>query len=264
MSNLNQWMRWQLVSKIYPRLGNWRPDLRIDASLFDGFEDETLKHLAPRIGKTRYYRPMSGVEGFLSMRERQILYAFGRWHPGPFLEVGSWVGLSTCHIAAGIRDSGERKTFVTAELNPTTANFRRIGENEVGFFYPADSSVSMGSCTLADYTEEIEPILKRPGGVIGTLRKNLDRMGVADLVEVYEGHFSGVPKHNYRFLFVDAMHEPNEIARNAPYLQPLLIPGVVLACHDLKCHPDNETTLRQTFRYGHTLSFDQLFLGEIV
>lgn len=252
----------RIKRKAYSWLGAWRPDLFIEPTLFDGFRDEVLKELAPEIRKTRFFREMPGVVGWLSPRERQVLYALARWLPGPFLEIGSWVGLSTSHIATGIRDSGQRKQFIAAELNPTPANFRPEGDG-YGFYYPPDSSESMGVCTASAYRDEIEPILKSPGGVLGTLRRNLERQGLGNLVTIHEGHFSSAPKFDYKFIFCDAMHEPEEIERNATHLRPLLKPGVLLACHDLNCHPDNEAALRRTFSYGHTLVVDTLLIGEI-
>jgi hypothetical protein len=263
MPNFSDRLQWNLETKVYSRLGRWRPDLRWPQSLFEGFQDKDLRRLAPSFARTRFADPLSGVAGWLSHREKQLLYAFGRWLPGPFLEIGPWVGKSTSCIASGIRDSGQRKQFISAELNPSIANFRTVDDG-VGFFYPADSTENMGSCTLQEFEDEIKPVITAEGGVIGALRRNLARLRLDSFVDIREGHFSAVEDNKFRFLFVDAMHTPVEIERNAAYLTKYLRPGVVLACHDLHCHPGNEATLRRVFNYGHTLSVDSTFVGEIV
>ena len=122
----------------------------------------------------------------------------------------------------------------------------------------------MGTCTLQVFEDEVRPVITGPGRVIGELNRNLARLQLDQFVEIREGSFANVEDKGFRFLFVDSMHTPEEIARNAPHLQRHLRPGVILACHDLNCHPDNESALRETFNYGHTFTVDATFVGEIV
>src|SRR5689334_2335779 len=68
-------------------------------------------------------REYAKIFGWLTPRERQALYTLGRYLPGPFVEIGAWVGLSTATIALGIKDSGERKAFTTHEFGVTEENF---------------------------------------------------------------------------------------------------------------------------------------------
>ena len=243
MTTLSDRIRWNLETKVYRRLGRWDPRLRVPQSMFQGFQDAELREIAPRLTRTRYADPLPGVAGWLSPREKQLLYAFGRWLKGPFFEVGPWVGKSTCCIASGIRDSGQPKEFLSAELNPSLENFRPV-ENGIGFFYPPGSETNMGTCTLQEFEEEIKPVITAPGRVIGELKRNLTRFQLDKLVEIREGSFADVEDRGFRFLFVDSMHTPEEIARNAPHVKRHLRPGVVLACHDLNCHPENETALQ--------------------
>jgi hypothetical protein len=244
-------------------ISRWDPGLRFPHSMFEGFQDAELRDIAPKLARTRFTDPLPGVFGWLSPREKQLLYAFGRWLRGPFFEVGPWVGKSTCCIASGIRDSGQRRQFLSAELNPSLANFRPV-ENGIGFFYPPDSTTIMGTCTLQEFEDEVRPVVTGPGRVIGELNRNLARLQLDQFVEIREGSFANVEDKGFRFLFVDSMHTPEEIARNASHLQRHLRPGVILACHDLNCHPDNESALRETFNYGHTLTVDTTLVGEIV
>jgi hypothetical protein len=263
MPSFSDRLQWNLETKVYSRMGRWRPDLKFHQSMFQGFQDAELRRVSSSLAQTRFADPLGGVAGWLSPREKQLLYAFGRWLPGPFLEVGPWVGKSTCCIASGIRDSGQRKQFISAELNPSVANFRPV-ENGIGFFYPADSTENMGTCTVREFEDEIKPVITSPGRVIGELKRNLSRLRLDQFVEIREGSFAGVDEKGFRFLFVDSMHTPEEIERNAPYVKRHLRPGVVLACHDLQCHPDNENALRRAFNYGHTFAVDATFVGEIL
>jgi hypothetical protein len=261
--NLYDRMMWRVRRHVYPRLGRFRPDLSFDPRRFDGFRDPELRQVAGRVKGTRFYHQFEGVNSWITLLERQYMYAFGRWHPGPFLEIGPWVGMSTCHLARGIKDSGAAKRFVTIDLNPSVANFRPTSTG-IGFFYPCDSTEDMGSCSLREYEEEVLPVISSPDGVLGTLRRNLKRHRLDHLVDVREGQFETITERDFRFVFIDAMHSPNEIRRNATKLQPFLRPGSILWCHDLRCHPDNEAELRSAFRFGHTITFDQSLIGEIV
>jgi hypothetical protein len=101
----------RLQWRVYPMLGRFRPDLGVDPEPYSRFQDPELRRIGSTVAKTRYYNRFPGVDGFMTVRERQALYAFARHLSGPFLEIGSWVGLSTCHIASGIRDSHESKRF---------------------------------------------------------------------------------------------------------------------------------------------------------
>ena len=264
MTRFSDRFRWNVETKIYPRLGRWDPRLRLPPSMFEGFLDTELRRIAPKLAWTRYADPLPGVAGWLSPREKQLLYTFGRWSKGPFFEVGPWVGKSTCCIASGIRDSGQPKGFLSAELNPSVNNFRPV-ENGIGFFYPADSTTNMGTCTVQEFEEEIRPVITSPGRVIGELKRNLSRFRLDEFVKIREGSFHRGGRQGLPFPFrgLDAYARGNCTERTCT-LKRHLVPGVILACHDLNCHPDNESALRETFSYGHTFTIDTTFVGEIV
>jgi hypothetical protein len=223
-----------------------------------------LRQIVTKINSTSCNVAIDGIAGWLSPNERRALYAVTKWIDGPFLEIGSWAGLSTCHIAQAIRDSGVNKRFITTELNPGLNNFRPCG-TEVAFFYPADSPTPRGRASLSLYESEIKPILTAPGGVLGTLMTNLNRFNLKPFVEVREGHFAQVaPKLKYAFIFCDAMHDPDEIDLNAPLLKDLLSPGSILACHDVTRDSQNEAFIRKHLPIGESFVIDSLFVGEIV
>lgn len=106
------------------------------------------------------------------------------------------------------------------------------------------------------------PIVSKPGGVLGVLDHNLNRLGMEDLVEVVEGDFRNAPKLGYKFVFSDTMHDPFEISVNAPILRSFLSAGSVLACHDID--PTNEYHLRKYIEFGRTRQVDSLFIGEVL
>lgn len=220
-----------------------------------------LEQLFLNIPQVHFRHNVEGVKGWLRSNERDALYALARWLPGPILEVGPWVGLSTLIIANGIKDSKKEKFFVTYELNPKMENYRPV-ENGVGFFTLPEATVPAGVCSWDLFEKEIMPVVSSPGGVLGVLENNLNRFGMADLVQVLEGDFRNAPKLGYKFVFSDTMHDPNEISVNAPILRSFLSAGSVLACHDIDS--TNEYHLRKYIEFGRTLQVDSLFIGEVL
>ena len=142
-----------------------------------------------------------GIQGWLSPLERQILYAAARSLPGPIAELGPWVGLSTCILCAGIRDSGENKEFVTHEINPKSDWFRRY-QDRIGF-YPPGSTEPLADCTIETYDKDIRAAVEAPGGVVGELRRNLAARGFTDRVQIVEGDFGDAEPRHYRFIFAE-------------------------------------------------------------
>ena len=206
-------------------------------------------------------KDLTPLVGWLTPEEQRTLYALAYILNGPFLEIGSWVGKSTSIIAGAIRDSGQYKKFVASELNPTLANFRPV-DTGMGFFCPAESSVCLGVATLKSWAEEMEPVLSQPGGVAGALTSHLRELELLDLVDIRIGDFSNVPKLNYRFIFSDIMHTPNEIRMGLPALRDIVGGrGVILAAHDWK--PENEKFIRHAFPVLHSVRYDTLVVYQI-
>jgi len=235
----------------------------IPSQTISALQSSRLKELASRINGTSCEVPTDGVVGWLSWNERRALYSLGRWIDGPFLEVGSWAGLSTCHIATAIRDSGKPKQFITTSLNETMSNFREYGSS-IGFCYPPESDVPRGVASRELFETTIKPVITSPGGVIGTLMRNLKRFDLEKYVEVREGDFAQVaPKIPYMWIFVDCFHDPDEIEQNGPLLRYFLNRGTVLACHDVTRHPRNEACIRKHLPIGESFVIDSLLVGEI-
>jgi hypothetical protein len=204
---------------------------------------------------------LPAVDGWLSPSEQRTLYALAFILDGPILEIGSWVGKSTGAMARAIRDSGRYKKFVTSELNPTPDHWRPVGDG-IGFFLPPDSEACLGVTTMKSWKEEMEPVVTRPGGIVGALKENLQKLNLLDLVEISVGDFSNVPRLNYRFIFSDTMHTPNEIRAGLPTLRDIIGGrSILLAAHDWA--PENEKFIRETFPVLETARYDTLILYHI-
>lgn len=200
------------------------------------------------------------VPGWLSIKERKALYGLARWLPGPFLEIGPWVGLSTIIISIGIEDSKTSKQFITAEINPRLQNYRAF-DNGIGFFIPPNAPLPRGVSSIDIFEKHIKPVLLAKDGVIGELQRNLLRYGQMSRVEIFEGHFKDVKKMDYRLVFSDAMHDANEITENVEVLKQFLSPNCILACHDTT--PENEVLLTRLIKFKEYTKFDSLFVGKV-
>jgi hypothetical protein len=220
-----------------------------------------LRALERSLPRVRFRSPAETIGGWMNSDEQRALYALGRFSVGPIMEIGPWLGLSTCCIAQGIRDSGSFKKFVTCELAPTLKNFRAVDAESVGFFYPEDSELPMGVCSLELFERDIKPVLGHPQGLLGQLKSNLARMDVDELVEVFVGDFRNSADETYGFLFTDSMHDENEINRNAPDLKRFIGPGSILACHD--SNETNERCLSQYIEFSYSFTVGSLFVGEV-
>jgi hypothetical protein len=220
-----------------------------------------FKQLTNIIGRLSVPVELTPVPGWLTPKEQAALYALGYILSGPFLEIGAWVGKSTSIIARAIQDSRQYKKFVTSELTPTLTKFRPVGAG-MGFFVPAESEVCLGVATMKSWTEEMEPIVCQPGGVLGVLTANLRKLELLDLVDIQVGDFSNVPKLNYRFIFSDVMHTPNEIRQGLPALRDIISGrSIILAAHDWT--PENEKFVRHAFPVVDAVVYDSLVVYHI-
>jgi hypothetical protein len=207
--------------------------------------------------------PLTSVaEGWLSEAEQRALFDLGLLLDGPMLEIGAWAGKSTSLIAKGIMRSGRQKLFISAEMGPTLENFRPIDEATVGFFADPASATCLATCPASEFHANIAPVLARPGGIIGVLRKNLEAEGVASAVTLHLADFSTVEDKGFKFIFSDCMHTPDEIAATAPGLSRLIGDRqIALAAHDST--PNNQAALRRHFDIGASFQVDSLYVCEI-
>jgi predicted O-methyltransferase YrrM len=237
------------------------PDI-VSSAAITKLVSPSFRELAANIAPVQFNYSLDYITGWLSSNERRALYGLAYYLPGPFLEIGSWAGLSTTCICLGIRDSKTPKKFSTTDLNPSEANFKQVG-NEIAFHYPADAIESRGTCSEEVYRTRIQPFVSRSGGVLSLLWENLEKRQLRHLVEIYEGNFNQVaPKAKYRFIFCDATHDPVEIAQNASSLRDFLASGSILACHDMR-PPENIDTLKKFIPFRDAFLVDSLFIGEV-
>ncbi len=220
-----------------------------------------LARLPTRVRSLAADLSFNGTAGWLSPNERRALYALAYWRDGPFLEIGSWVGLSTSCIALGIRDSKRSIHFLSNDLSPSVNNFKPH-KGAIGLFIPSDSSDCMATTSVEDYESNLRPILEAPGGIMGCLKCNLARNGLADLIEIAEGDFRvAVPRMSYPFVFCDCVHSPEEIQANVPSMLPLMSPDCIVAFHDTNAA--NERVIRSLVTIRESCQIDSLFLARV-
>jgi hypothetical protein len=200
-----------------------------------------------------------GVDGWLTSNEEAALLALGRYASGPVLEVGPWLGRSTACIAAGISQREQVVAFTTVELNPTVEQWTEI--DGLWHFIPDPNMPSLGGSSRDEWLA-IEAVVSHPLGVVGQLRQNLDRLGVAALVDVVIGDFRQVPlTPPYQTVFSDTLHNPDEIDRYALKFRALLEDGGVFACHDMT--PQNRESLGRVMTFDQETQIDGLFVGRV-
>lgn len=203
----------------------------------------------------------AAVPGWLSDQEQRALYAFAYILDGPFLEIGAWVGKSTTTIAKAIRDAGYYKKFVTSELNPTLADFRPHN-GKMGYFPNPLSDESYAMVNMKSWTEEVEPVLSGPGGVVGALRRNLARLELDDLVEIAVGDLLEAPRLEYKFIFSDWMHHRQGYAGGLAALRTIINGrGCILAAH--YSFPEDEIFLRENLPILDGIRIDTLFVCQV-
>lgn len=225
-----------------------------------GFSDRARKLLS-RAARARFLDRRDGIDGWLSGNERRILYGLGRVMPGPIVEIGSWVGLSTTAIAQGIRDSGQMKPFYSYDLPLTTANFKPVN-GAIGMFVDGGTE-PMGTCSEECYRTDILPILLAPGGPVGQLRQNLKRFGLGDYVTIRTVDFKTAEPTPSRFIFCDIFHDANEIRANAAALLHFLKPQTILAVHDIGRKPELIEEFSGHIRPRAGTCVDSLYVCEI-
>jgi len=184
--------------------------------------------------------------GWINSRDGHILHECARLTEGPILEVGSFVGRSTCFIAQGIRKNKYGPIpFCSIDLHASTP------EELLTYFAP------LGFDKLhAKYQHYMDL-----GGSFNILQENLDRFGVQDLVDILQGDFLDVvPKKRYSMIFLDVTHNEEEIKRNVPPILTLSRPGTVLICHDIN-HDGLLEVMRNTLNFTYSIRQGWSFVG---
>jgi predicted O-methyltransferase YrrM len=146
------------------------------------------------------------ITGYLTQDDAEALRLAvadvdARQVPGNVVEVGSFHGRSTVILAQALRDSGR----LLLAIDP-----------HEGVLNGVDGRSMMA----------VEPTL-------AALRSNLDRFGVADLVQVHVGTVDDAPLPALIALaFVDGLHDAEHARHDAEALFPQMAPGGLLLFHD--------------------------------
>ncbi|MFW6353881.1 MAG: class I SAM-dependent methyltransferase [Verrucomicrobiota bacterium] len=186
-------------------------------------------------------------EGWLSKYQARTLYYHGLTHSGPMLEIGSWVGRSTCCIAAGIRDSGQAKELTAVDLGISS-------REEWRDFFGRDLANKPNEELYARHIE-------REGGPMASLRENLESRGLEQYVKVRKGDFLDLDLgRDFSLIFADVTHSEREINRNVPRLVSLLRPRGILLADDIR-NPDLLGCLLGHFPSSDYSLREQLFIG---
>jgi hypothetical protein len=182
-------------------------------------------------------------DGWMTPLELQVLYNFGKYANGDFLEIGTWIGRSTTAIALGRRDAA--------------SSSRRFDAVDFGFVSLHDfcKELSVGM-EYASGDEIARPILGH-GGSIAYLIENLRKRGLlGHVTSVVRGNAIDVPlRDSYGAIFCDAVHTEREIEIVGPTLSRISRPGTWLICDDIHNH---EHLVSALGRYVQFDSFELL------
>jgi|GEM_PF-2179998 len=188
-------------------------------------------------------------EGFINLFECYNLYKLGKKIPGPFLEIGPWVGRSTACIAQGIKKSGRNKEFHTVDI---------------GFSSEKEWEEFFGSSLKQKIPKVRNRYLKhimREGGSIQSLIENLKNRRLDKFVTVHEGNFRDIAfGKKFNLIFCDATHDLQEIKMNIPPIKKLLSERGVLVCDDIKTE-EMESVLKSYFNFQSVSNDKGFFIG---
>ncbi|MBF0158462.1 MAG: glycosyltransferase [Magnetococcales bacterium] len=154
------------------------------------------------------------IQGYLQPIEGYLLYYWAMNGPGQgvVVEIGSFMGRSTCWLAAGSRAANRGKVVACD-------HFRGSPEHQVGA------------------VEEVTAIVTH-GTTLPQFQANIQRMGLTDWVETRVGSSESVghlwPRTQpIRLLFIDADHSYETTRLDFITWLPLVEPGGLVAFHDI-------------------------------
>lgn len=221
--------------------------------------------------------------GMTDNRTLCVLYELAYVLPGPILEQGCFVGRSTSAIALAVKHAslanassnghaaGEPKEFVTHDLFPASPKSVDAGvwpAREVPYrFSSSPGAPGMYDEWIHDYKEIahipkeafrtwFRDYLDHPGGQLHAVYAHLNRNKLLPYVVITAGE--RIPSMPYRFIWSDAAHTREEVAKNAPtWLKPCEAqPGsvIVFAFHDVSENPRLIAQVNRVFESkGHSI-----------
>ena len=165
------------------------------------------------------------ITGWFLPEEGRLLYLLTLMNRGPILEIGHFLGRSTSVICEAIRDSGHIVQFNSYDFGFATADdfldfYRRLYGDPEWKDYSPEEMDSMVFSKKASTTE--------------LAKANLDRFGLTEYVKLISGDFTKLDDMKYDFIFCDAMHDPEEIKHNLPFVERNSQDRCIWAFHDMK------------------------------
>jgi len=161
--------------------------------------------------------------GWLSEAEADILYTAPFVVPpgGAILEIGSWIGRSSCCLAHGIRDASHQIRYDIVDFGIAGIDewHDRLG----------------GNILEHDDAKAFLNVICAPGGTAAALKQNLVDRGLAKYVTlIILGDFTAYePQQRYDLIFCDAAHDEAELRRNIPMVARVLQEECILICDDI-------------------------------
>lgn len=181
-------------------------------------------------------------DGFLNLQKINILYQLA-YNASSVLEIGSWVGRSTCVIAKAIKIRSEADALKPTPFYTIDYFIENDAEWEKRFGVPLASKKN---------AEVYRRYMRQPGGSRAELEKNLSDRELDKFVSIFSGDFLEVDfGRKFGMIFCDATHDQREIDMNLPHILKLLEPGGILVCDDIK-NDSLESMLRAhtDFKWG--------------
>lgn len=175
-------------------------------------------------------------EGWCLNQEILVLFTTAYRMPddASILELGSWVGRSTCTIALGLRESRRRVRFDVVDFGVTGA-----GEWKTRFDQDIDDHPD---------AERIKPIIEARGGTGAVLKQNLVDRGLAGFISllIFGDISDYAPSRRYDFIYCDASHDEDETRRSIELIKPMLKGEFVLICDDVRSQAQADTIIEVT------------------
>jgi hypothetical protein len=166
-------------------------------------------------------------QGWLGVLEARILYTAARRvartdGEAAILEVGSWVGRSSCMLAYAVRDCE------TVRPRYDIVDYGIAGDEE--WKHRFGTSI-FGHKSAAAFAE----VIYFPGGTGALLKKNLVERGLNTYVTLIVlgdiVHYATTTR--YDLVFCDATHGEEEIRKNVPLLKDMLRENFIVICDDI-------------------------------
>ena len=175
--------------------------------------EELYAKLETIIEINRYQERFTDVEGFLLDSEGYALMALATEGScdGEIVEIGSFMGRSTCWLATGSKGAGRGKVFAVD-------HFRGSPEHQKGEH------------------DECEVLLTE-GSTLGKFNKNITNVGIDDyVVPIVASSEEAVKDWDkpIRLLFIDGDHSYEESKKDFELWSPFVVDGGLIAFHDVQ------------------------------